>query len=135
MAGFGNRHGEASERGNPRRFEPRHTTTDHGDATTVADAVRRLGLVLRLVPGTGIDDARDDRVAVVSHLACLIAQQARSYARVLTGTEPGHEIGVGQLRPRHLDGVRRPTVDGPLGLPPLDDRALRDHGYGRSGFS
>ena len=41
----------------------------------------------------------------------------------------GHEVGIRDLRPGHLDGVGDPVLQRPAGLADVDDGALQDDGH------
>ncbi|MEZ5251269.1 MAG: hypothetical protein R2713_19230 [Ilumatobacteraceae bacterium] len=110
----------------PCGLQPRHPATDDGDVGRGARGHVPVG-VARLVPGARFDDAGDDRVAGVAHLAGLVAADARPHTVGEAVPETLHEVGVGELGAGHLDAVGDAVADRPFGLAGVDDRALQEH--------
>ena len=120
----------AVERRHPGGLQTRDSAAEDGHRRAVpadAGAFDGHGSVFGLVSGRRIDDAGHDRVAVVADLAGLVAQHAGSDPLRLPGPDLGHQVGVGQLRPGHLDRVGHAVGHGALGHLDVDDRALRSH--------
>lgn len=66
-------------------------------------------------------------VAGVSNLTSLVAEDARPHARALALSQLGPEVRIGDLRPRHLDGIADPLTERPFGLVSIHDGPLRHH--------
>ena len=88
--------------------------------TTSTSVGRRIGApdgrVVSTVswPTAGLAHAADDRVAVVTDVAGLVAEDARPDPVGLPGADRRHQPGVGDLGPGHLDQVGHPVVEGRL---------------------
>ena len=81
-------------------------------------------LVLPLVSGRGFDDTADDGVARIAHHAHLVAKDARADRRRVAGGQLSADVGVGNLRSRHLHGITCSVADRPVRLIDIDDGAL-----------
>jgi hypothetical protein len=79
----------AAQRTHPRSLEPGRPASHHHHRVR-CEGVRADVRVGGLVARAGVDNARDQRVAVVSHLADLVAQHARADLVGHAGSQLGH---------------------------------------------
>ncbi len=111
----------------PGGLQPGGPTADHQHAAgpRVGARDRPLG---GLVTAVRLTDTADDRVAVVTHPAGLVAQNARPHLVGRARACETHQVGFGDLRPGHLDHVGDAVGQGGLGLGHVHDAALQHHG-------
>ena len=116
------------QRGHARRLQPRRAAP-HDEHLSRPRGRRVPVRVLGLPPARRLADARHDGVPGVPHLAGLVAADAGPDALRCARPQLGHEVGIGDLRPGHLDGVGDPVLQRPAGLADVDHGALQDDGH------
>ena len=107
-------------------FEARRPTADNRHRDLAAQLRTRRG-GLGFMAAIRLADAAHDRIADVARLTGLVAQDAGPDAFGHAGGELEDEIGIGDLRARHLDSVAGAGSDRFVGHADIDDRTLRDN--------